>query len=195
MAVSFCWLVHPSARVRLSCLVAACLLPFAVMSDNLVFRYLSLFALGTATFWRHSGLVTRGGYLVFLAAATGATSVTLGPAVAFVGAGTALLIAYGNRLRWRPMAWMGALSYALYLIHGPVGERVVNLGARYARAPIEQVTVMLAAVAVSVVAAYALYRLVELRALGASASLRYGRRNRAQAPSVMARKTGANCVS
>ena len=201
IAVSFGWLVHPSARLRFSGFAAACLLPFAVSSDNLVFRYLGLFALGTATFWRHSGLLTGGGYLLCLAAAAGVTSATLGPAVAAVGTGTALLIGYGgyggygNRLRWRPLTWMGALSYSLYLLHGPVGERVVNLGARYAHAPMAQVAVMVAAVLVSTGAAYAVYRLVELPALRASASLRYGRTNGAQAPSVMARKTGANCVS
>ena len=57
---------------------------------------------------------------------------------------------------------MGSLSYSLYLLHGPVGERVVNLGSRYAHAPVAQVAVMFAAVAVSAGAAYALYRLVEL---------------------------------
>ena len=204
MAVSFCWLAHQSARIRCSCFAAACLLPFAVSSDNLVFHYLGVFALGTATFWRHSGLLTGGRYLIFLAAATGVTSATLGPAVAVVGIGTALVIGYsgyggyGTRLRWRPLALMartGALSYSLYLIHGSVGERVVNLGARYAHAPMAQMTVMVAAVVVSTGAAYALYRLVELPAIRASASLRYGPTNRGEAPSVMVRKTGANCVS
>ena len=175
VAIAYGWLAHPSAAVRFSCFAAACLLPFAVPSDNMVFRYLGLFALGTATFWKHAGSVAGGAYVVLLATATGVTSATLGPAVAAVGAGTALLIAYGDRLHWRPMIWMGSLSYPLYLLHGPLGERVVNLGARYAHAPIAQVGVMFAALAVSAVAAYALYRLVELPAIGLSASLRYTR--------------------
>jgi peptidoglycan/LPS O-acetylase OafA/YrhL len=50
---------------------------------------------------------------------------------------------------------------------------VVNLGARYAHAPIAQVAVMIAALAASAVAAYALYRIVERPAIGLSASLRY----------------------
>ncbi|MEO8075603.1 MAG: acyltransferase [Acidobacteriota bacterium] len=174
-AVAFSWIAHASARVRLAGFSAACLLPFVVTSDNLVFRYLSLFALGIATFWKHSGWLSGGGYLALLAAAAAVTSATLGPAIAAVGTGTALLMAYGNRFRWRPLAWMGTLSYSLYLIHGPVGERVVNLGARYAHAPVAQVAVMVAAVVVSVGAAYALYRLVELPALRAAASLRYKR--------------------
>jgi len=194
MAVSFGWLAHPSARVRACGFGAACLLPFVVPSDNLVFHYLGLFALGVATCWKQAGLVTRGGYPALLAAATGVTSATLGPAVAAVGAGTACLIAYGSRLRWRPMASMGALSYSLYAIHGPVGERVVNLGARYAHAPTAQLAVMIAAVAVSVGAASMLYRLVEVPALRASAALRYDGK-RSQAPSVMSRNTGANCAS
>jgi peptidoglycan/LPS O-acetylase OafA/YrhL len=195
MAVSFGWIAHRSARIRVSGFAVACLLPFVVPSDNLVFRYLGLFALGTATFWKHAGLVTHGGYLACLAVATAVTSATLGLAVASVGAGTACLIAYGSRLRWRPMAWLGTLSYSLYVIHGPVGERVVNLGARYAHSPGAQVAVTIAAVAVSVGGAYALYRLVEVHFLRASASLHYASGTRVQAPSVMTRKTGANCVS
>jgi peptidoglycan/LPS O-acetylase OafA/YrhL len=195
MAVSFGWIAHPSARIRFVGFAAACLLPFVVPADNLVFRYLGLFALGTATFWKHASFVTGREYLIVLTAATAATSAALGPDVAAVGAGTALLVGYGNRFRSRPLAWMGALSYSLYLLHGPVGERVVNLGARYARAPMAQVAVMVAAVAVSMGGAYALYRLVELPALRAAASLRYTRGNRAHGPSTMARKTGANCAS
>jgi len=72
------------------------------------------------------------------------------------------------------MLWIGSLSYPLYLLHGPVGERVVNLGARHAHAPFAQVVVMIAAVAVSAGAAYALYLLVERPAIAMSASLRYG---------------------
>ena len=173
IAVSFDWLAHASARVRFACLAAACLLPFVVPADTLVFRYLGLFALGIATFGRHTGLLTEGRYLIWLAAAAAVTWATFGLAVAAVGAGTALLIAHGHRWHWRPLARLGTLSYSLYLVHGPVGERVVNLGSRYAHAPAAQVAVMVAAVAVSLGAAYALYRFVELPALRVAASLRY----------------------
>jgi peptidoglycan/LPS O-acetylase OafA/YrhL len=195
VAVSFGWIARPSPRRRFAGFAAACLLPFAVPADTLVFRYLGLFALGTVTFWKHAGFLAGNEYLIYLAAATAATSAVLGPAVATVGAGTALLVGYGNHFRSRPLAWMGTLSYSLYLLHGPVGERVVNLGSRHARAPVAQVAVMVAALAVSVGAAYALYRLVELPALRAAASLRYQPGSRGHGRSVMARKTGANCVS
>jgi peptidoglycan/LPS O-acetylase OafA/YrhL len=81
------------------------------------------------------------------------------------------------------------------VIHGPVGERVVNFGARYAHGPTAQAAVMIAAAVVSVGAAYALYRLVERPSLRAAASLRYAPGNRVQRPSVMTRKTGANFAS
>lgn len=173
MAVAFPLLAHKSARVRLACFVVACLLPFALPSERFVFHYLGLFALGAATFLRRSQLLTRRGYLALFGAAAGATYAVQGPLTFAVGAGTALLIAYGDRVRWRAMTTLGALSYSLYLLHGPVGGRVVNLGARYAQTSLAQLAVAVVALGVSIAAAYALHRLIERPALRLSASLRY----------------------
>jgi peptidoglycan/LPS O-acetylase OafA/YrhL len=194
MAAAFSWLAHPARRVRLACFGIACALSFALPSELLVFRYLALFALGAATFWKHARLVSRTEYYACLVVSTLAVAAMFGAAVAAVGATTALLIAFGHDLRWRPMAWLGTVSYSLYLLHGPMGERVVNLGARYARSPLSQLLVMFGALAVSIGAAVVVYRLVERPALRLSATLRYRPADGPGAPA-MDRKTGANARS
>jgi peptidoglycan/LPS O-acetylase OafA/YrhL len=75
----------------------------------------------------------------------------------------------------RPLQFLGAISYSLYLIHIDVGSRAVRVLARYL-APQDRlwatVVVLLAGIAASTVAAYVLYRLVERPTVRLSTRLR-----------------------
>ena len=173
MAFAFPLLGHRRAQQRLLGIVCLCALPYVFASERLVFHYLGLFALGVATFQWQRAMLSKTRYLVLIAAITGTNLATLGPVVSGVGATTALLIAFIRHAPWRPLTVLGTLSYSLYLVHAPLGERVVNLGARFAESLISQIAVLLAAVGVSLVAAYLLYRFVERPSLRLSASLRY----------------------
>lgn len=173
IALAFPCLAHRSLRVRLACLGLACALPFLVTSEWLVFRYLALFALGAVTFWRHAGLVSRNSYVVCVAAAAMVTAMSFGLAVAAVAVATTLVILRGRSVGWRLLTWLGTLSYSLYLLHGPIGDRVVNLGARYARGPVAQVMVIVAALGVSLAVAHAAHRWIEQPAIRWSSRLRY----------------------
>lgn len=70
----------------------------------------------------------------------------------------------------RALAWLGGVSYSLYLLHVPIGGRVVNLGRRLVDGPWQELMLSLVALAVSLGAAALFWRLVELP------SIRLGRR-------------------
>ena len=76
------------------------------------------------------------------------------------------------------------ISYSLYLLHVPIGGKIVNLGTRFAHTLPTQVLVLAAAVAGSISASILLYRLVELPSQRLSSSIRYrsGRVEPAPAP-------------
>jgi peptidoglycan/LPS O-acetylase OafA/YrhL len=94
---------------------------------------------------------------------------------ALVGISTAAVI---YLLRDRPfptlparvLAWLGGLSYSLYLLHVPVGGRVVNLGRRFIDGPWQELSLSLVALVVSLLAAALFWRLVE------QPSIRLGRK-------------------
>lgn len=91
---------------------------------------------------------------------------------AIVGAASALSIAYleyGNRV----LTFFGNISYSLYLLHWPIGIRLVYLGARYARNPVSAVLVALLAMAVSIACAYAMYLFIEKPAMRLEGAIRY----------------------
>ena len=65
-------------------------------------------------------------------------------------------------LKAAPLQYLGRISYSLYLIHWPIGNRLLNLGAKYQHGSTSRgVAMFLGACAISILAAEALHRLVE----------------------------------
>jgi len=90
------------------------------------------------------------------------------PLVALVSFGTAFLIVFVDIPRLRILGFLGAISYSLYLLHVPIGGRVVNLGRRFIDGPFQELALSLVALAVSLVVATIFWRYVEEPAKRAS---------------------------
>jgi peptidoglycan/LPS O-acetylase OafA/YrhL len=158
---------------RVPVLLGFACLAFVLPSTAFIFQYAGLFAMGLLTFQRPAfSHFAFAALLVLLAALT---ILALGPAHAAVGLATTLAIAF-----WRPAkhAWLagfGALSYSLYLVHVPVGGRIVNFGSRYAYNGPTRLLVLVTALAASIAAAWLMWKLVERPAQQLSARIRYRR--------------------
>jgi peptidoglycan/LPS O-acetylase OafA/YrhL len=129
--------------------------------DRFVFRYLPFFALGWsgAFFTRH-----KQSWYPWLAASVSAgiilwtsSGLQLGLALAALG-----VIVFW---KWAVPGWLlalGTISYSLYLVHVPIGGRVVNLGLRFAKSgTMEVVPVIVAGIVLSVAASAVFWRYVE----------------------------------
>ncbi|MBV9927064.1 MAG: acyltransferase [Acidobacteria bacterium] len=174
-------LVSGGRRAFYAVLAAGGLAAFLVRNPAFVFEYLPLFALGALTFrLRVCGESPRV-FLCTAAALAVATSLSLGWPEAAAGLGAALAIAF-VRLDSRPARFFGAISYSLYLLHVPVGSRVVNLFATFAPGLPLRCAAPFAALAASVCAAYVFNRLVERPAQRWSSSMKYPGPARAQQP-------------
>lgn len=91
-------------------------------------------------------------------------AVTFAPTDALVAAGSLALmvVAVRDRLPRLPLlAWLGGISYSLYLVHVPIGGRVVNLAARLSPSPVQQLLICLLATVVSIGAAWLFWRCIE----------------------------------
>lgn len=60
-----------------------------------------------------------------------------------------------------PFLWLGGISYSLFLVHVPIGGRVVNLLSRFTFSGPQQLLVCLLALALSLLAAWAFCVLIE----------------------------------
>jgi peptidoglycan/LPS O-acetylase OafA/YrhL len=64
-------------------------------------------------------------------------------------------------LNWRWLQFFSGISYSLYLLHVPIGERFLRLGTRLGHGPVIAMGCVTGAFALSVAAAWVLNRLVE----------------------------------
>jgi peptidoglycan/LPS O-acetylase OafA/YrhL len=164
--LSFPLLVARRPAVRFGFLALLLALSLLIRNEALLFRYLPLFAAGMLAFQSRAGLISRSALFVGL----GATGVA-GP-IAIVGIVTALLIRYVELPASRLTA-MGAISYSLYLLHVPVGGKIMNLGGRFAHGAPELAALLALAVGASIAAAAIFYRYVERPSQRLSSAIRF----------------------
>lgn len=138
---------------------------FAIDSNAIVFAFIFPFVMGMLVFRYRTGALNQVSFLIQLAIASAGTFVTLGMKPFLAAITAALAIAYVSFGSHRVLAFLGAISYSLYLLHVPIGGRVINLAARLDLGIAGKVAAIAAAALASIGAAYVLYRFVELPAL------------------------------
>jgi peptidoglycan/LPS O-acetylase OafA/YrhL len=85
----------------------------------------------------------------------------LGPWVAVVGVLSVVIIVFSSMPQLYFLGFLGELSYSLYLIHVPVGGRVVNLGKRFAGAPSLEFLLSIIALVICVAFSFFYMKLIE----------------------------------
>ncbi|MBI2795317.1 MAG: acyltransferase [Gemmatimonadetes bacterium] len=173
MAVLQPFVVHRRTVVR--ALLVASMIAGSALSHVRAFvpMWGAWFALGVLAFLLRSGRLSRAAYAVGLLAAAGTIGVEATPVQGIVAGLTSLVIGTVHLDRPR-FATLGALSYSLYLVHEPIGGRVVNLAVHWDRRPwFVNVAVVAAALAVSLGAAWLLHHGVERPAQRWASRIRY----------------------
>jgi peptidoglycan/LPS O-acetylase OafA/YrhL len=163
-----------SRAARMGFFALLCAPAFFFQTDSFVFHYGFIFSIGVATFQYKAGITRRREYLALCTLFALGALATVGPAKASAALLAALAINH-LELRRRSLIFLGAISYSVYLLHVPVGSRVINLGSRFAGTTGGRFAVCLAALAVTLAASYVFYRLVERPSQLLSSKIKYRR--------------------
>lgn len=187
IALIFLLLGHRNHLIRLCTMSALALLAIAIPAQQYVFHWLFLFLFGIATFQFRSGLLSRNSYLLHLAPIYAGGWFCYGLLIAITGLISALVIAFSNFSELGVLAWLGKISYSLYLLHVPIGGRIINLSSRFAVTMPEKFLAVIVATIGSIFAAWMLHKCVEYPAQRWSAAIGYRKQ---AAPSGFAPRTG-----
>ncbi len=131
----------------------------------LLLHWLPLFAIGVATCQYFVGRFNHWQFAVTLGFAALCTGYVIGWQEMFAGLITiAILLAFKTRELPRffaPLSFAGTISYSIYLLHVPIGGRVINLASRLPDTAAYRYAGIAAAFAVSVFLAYWFWRYIE----------------------------------
>ena len=148
---------------------------------------LALFIMGCVVFRSWAGLMSsRFAGLGLLACA--AVMILMGAIEqCVVGVLTAVALLAQRQLaplaaRVSMLSGIGTISFSLYLLHVPIGGKIVNLGQRWLTSPLEHLLLSAAALAGSLMAAYFFWRWVECPCIAASRRMGYAWRHRPALP-------------
>lgn len=146
--------------IRYAALFILGLLAFLIPQDQFIFHWISLFILGLLVFYYKVGLISGYGFFVSLFIATSSSYIIHGAVICTATFVTSLVIAF-VKLRNKLATFLGDLSYSLYLMHVPIGGRMINLGTHFSLTTGGRVLVLMMAMGLSIIAAYAFYRIIE----------------------------------
>jgi peptidoglycan/LPS O-acetylase OafA/YrhL len=156
-------------------LFAVACLSLVPSDERLLFQFLPLFGIGFSWFLARTARLTL----------VDATAQALGFAfmawwIGRLDDGVLGLIVFGLmtipiRSPIPVISLLGTLSYSIYLLHSPIGGRVINLAARLPRSPAIQIIALVLAMVLTIAASYVLWRYVERPALRLGKRLVYRR--------------------
>lgn len=165
-------LVHPSPLVRRTTLGLFLLACFALPFPKHLPHYAPLFALGIVAYQMKTGLVGRQEGTVAAALAALVALIGSDPLHVPVGLASFVVILCVGRTN-AIIAFFGSISYSVYLLHVPLGSRVINLGSYWAHSLWAKAGLILAAFAVTIAGAWLFHRFIEKPSQGLSRRIKY----------------------
>ena len=163
---------HKSLWTRLGMFTILGLLAINLPDRHYLPHWFFLFMLGMLSFHHRAGMIAGFKFWVILLILACGACYTLGPLMAGVGLATACAIAFVKTSN-KALLFFGSISYSLYLVHMPIGSKVINLGSRFSDSMAAKIILVAAGFALSVAGAYLLYRFIEKPAQDWSSRIKY----------------------
>ena len=125
-----------------------------------VFSYLPFFAMGILLSLYKVGHYNKIEFFVFLLITTALCYHGFNYVLCALGLVTIAVIRFLKTVP-QPLAWLGKISYSLYLLHIPIGGRIINISETLIKNPDLRVVMVFVAIAVCLVCSYLFYKIVE----------------------------------
>jgi peptidoglycan/LPS O-acetylase OafA/YrhL len=174
IALAFLWVSSSKRVYRLTFYVLFAGSAFLLGSGSFIFTFSGYFLIGILLFQFFSGIIGRGEFLAMQVVSLGFVCYRFGWVLMAISLVTVLAILFVRKVP-RPLLYLGTISYSLYLIHVPVGGRIINISEVLIKNPLLREVMVVVTIAVCLVVAAIYYRVVEKYFRQAAGAIRYER--------------------
>lgn len=172
VGVFYVLLTSPKKSIRyLSYLFPLALYYLFRGNTRFIVDFLPLFMLGVLVFQKKANIIGWKEYGL-ISTPLIAFSMRYHPAMPLICIFVVALILW-HQVKWKVGVFLGRISYSLYLLHVPIGGRIINLGVRFAHTFSEKIFVLALAVMISILAAMFFHKFIEKPALIWSKKIKY----------------------
>lgn len=137
-----------------------------------LFKYFNLFSIGILTFLYKTEKLNLNYYIFYILILLGVVNYQFQLEVVLVSLFSILYILFINRSS-KFLDFLGKISFSLYLIHIPIGGKIINLGLRFVQQDYQKYLLLCIAFIASIVFAYLFYSFIESPALKLSKKIKY----------------------
>ena len=181
IALAFAWVSSPVRLYRLLFHLLFAASAFFIGSGSFIFSFSAYFLTGILLFQLACGVIRQNEFLVLLVPTLGLVWYRFSWELTMISLATVLVILFVRKVP-RPLLYLGTISYSLYLIHVPVGGRVINLSQSLIKSSLLRQMMVGVALVISLVTASIYYRIVEKYFKQAAGAIRYNEPAAAKEP-------------
>lgn len=148
------------------------LLCYLFPDNRLVFHYFPLFIVGIITFQLKSKLINYIDF-IFLSIASFSMIAYIFPFESFVAVAFAYVFINWINFETAISEFLGKISFSVYLIHVPIGSRIINISQNFVHNEIGKTIMVLVALAISIFCAWLFNKFIEMPFLYLSKKIKY----------------------
>ena len=172
LALLYPLLVHKTKTISLCTMLALVGMTFVPAGESHVFQYLPFFCMGILLSLRMAKKYSNTEFSILFAIVAAICYYKFGHVLTGLGALTILVISFLKTVP-KQLAWLGHISYSLYLLHIPIGGRIINISEVLIKNQNLRVVMVFVALAVTLICAHFFYKLVEKPFQNKSKSIKY----------------------
>ena len=172
IALIFPLLIHPEKKFSTGILLVFGLLSFFLEGHNFIFNYSLLFIVGILLFQFHIGYLNKKQFGAYLLIALILIFVKFDKRYLVAALLPYFFITYFE-FDDRVSKFLGNISYSLYLVHIPIGGRIINLCESFTRNELARSIFVFISLFISIIAAWLFYKFIEKPFIGLSKKITY----------------------
>lgn len=136
------------------------------------FFHAPVFAVGIALWWNHMKRLSKSELALLLLIANVEIWYEIGPETMYASIGTAVVILF---VHWydKVTAWLGDISYSVYLTHGLTGAQFLWATSHFATSDLQRYGLLAIAMVITVLGAWGFYHLIEVPSMRWSKKISY----------------------